>query len=179
MLCNIATNLVNKSYGDGGSSTGDSDGSTGDSSNGNKDADQDQLVCAAFHADMKQVIINCITYNTEVTVLVAQSYKIAFALHRYMDRWVWSANRPVPATAIDDRTCMLTGHSLVAEQHEKGHYAAATALSNGALKCGKCTGLFSIDAIFQSKNPFVVRILYRLIIILSETLVQLRILSQI
>jgi hypothetical protein len=57
MITNVTSNLIEKSYGD--------DGDT---------------IMRLFYRDMRQVVLNCLAYNTEVTAVSAQAQKLSLTL---------------------------------------------------------------------------------------------------
>lgn len=116
MYTGIAACLINREY--------------SVASEGNGVAD-DALVSALFAADMLQVPTNCITYNSEVTPVVAQAQKMLHATHRLLSSWIHSPTRP-PLTMLSENFCLLTQEYIVATD---------------SLKCGKCAGIFCYSAV--------------------------------
>lgn len=139
MFSNIATNLVNRTYTEEEEDLQSIDG-----------VDTEKMVSLLFYQDMMQVVINCFTYNTEVTLVVSQAYKVLCAIRRYVQVWIVSSTRP-PVEACDEKVCLLTGTPIFAN------------VPGSILKCGKCTGAFSCETILQrcsteaEKNPFLVK----------------------
>ena len=78
-----------------------------------------------------QVLLNCITFNTEVAQIVGQSSRLLAALTRHVDRW---ALQPTPLESCDDSHCMLTGVQI---EHDNN------ALTS--IKCGRCLAVFSLQ----------------------------------
>ena len=96
-----------------------------------KNVDEDTLVAALFASDLMQVPINCISYNSEITPVVAQAQKMILASHRMLTCWLYSSSRP-PLTMLGETFCLLTQEYIV---------------NTDALKCGKCTGFYCHSAL--------------------------------
>ncbi len=110
------------------------------SSNTSLSADvEHHLVSTLFTSDLQQVALNCITYNTEVTLIVAQAQKLLFAIHRYTDRWLFASDRP-SVDLCDDKNCLLTFEVINPHVH------------GSAVRCGKCTGVYSYNSVFNTEE---------------------------
>jgi hypothetical protein len=97
-------------------------------------------IASKFYSDMKQIFLNCIVFNTELSPTVAQAYKFLHILARYMDRWVISRDRS-PFSQCNDSYCLLS-HSIIPYTFEPGAVFS--------IKCARCTGVFSLDAVSPS-----------------------------
>jgi hypothetical protein len=93
--------------------------------------DQEALVGALFAADLMQVPINCVTFNSEITPVVSQAYKMLHASHRMLSTWIYSPTRPA-MSMLAESFCLLTHEYIV---------------PTDALKCGKCTGFYCRSAL--------------------------------
>lgn len=118
MYTGIAAALINQQY-------------TFPESMTSNEVDEETLIGALFAADLMQVPINCIVFNSEITPVVAQAYKMIHASHRMLNAWIFSPTRP-PLTMLADTFCLLTQEYIV---------------QNDNLKCGKCTGCFCYSAL--------------------------------
>ena len=115
-----------------------------------------EKVGLAFYKDIRQICMNCITYNSEFTPMVAQAQKLLHVVQRHVIRWVLFSSgrnkdlhiaRPL-IDACDDDHCMLT--SAVIPPFRSGFGSGATSMS--AITCGRCSGTFSIDELQKSFN---------------------------
>jgi hypothetical protein len=113
---NVASNLVTLAYGESA---------------------DDSLVCNLFYRDMRQVLLNCISSDTEITYLYTQAQKLFPILYRHMDLWVWSITLP-PLAKCHDNICVKSGLEI-------GPNAAS-------IKCGRCFGRFHLGNINSSKS---------------------------
>jgi hypothetical protein len=105
---NIADSLLNKLYGQ-----------------------EDSQVFAKFCRDLLQVVINCVTYNSEDSPLVAQAQSLLLASYRYLERWIDATPRP-DLSLCDDRFCLLSQQ-----------FIDPSFSSSSLLKCGRCSGSYS------------------------------------
>lgn len=105
---NIADSLLNKLYGQ-----------------------EDSQVFAKFCRDLLQVVINCVTYNSEDSPLVAQAQSLLLASYRYLERWIDATPRPA-LSLCDDRFCLLSQQ-----------FIDPSLSSSSVLKCGRCSGSYS------------------------------------
>ena len=105
---NIADSLLNKLYGQ-----------------------EDTQVFAKFCRDLLQVVINCVTYNSEDSPLVAQAQSLLLASYRYLERWIDATPRPA-LSLCDDRFCLLSQQ-----------FIDPSLSSSSVLKCGRCSGSYS------------------------------------
>jgi hypothetical protein len=96
----------------------------------------DAVVAALFASDALQVPTNCVTYNTEITPVVAQAYKMLHATHRLLDRWIHAPARP-KLTFLSDHFCLLTQEYID---------------PSDSVKCGKCCGAYSVSALETGCN---------------------------
>ena len=112
-FCDVASNIMSKRYG----------------------SDDNEIV-KCFYRDMLQVPINCITYNSELLVVVAQAQKLIQAIHRHMDKWLLNSN--IAIDACDNQHCLLSGNSLT---------AVGTNAPTNIVKCGRCSGIFCLNAL--------------------------------
>lgn len=93
---------------------------------------------------MRQVTLNCFTYNTEVTSVIAHAQKIYHALWRHFKRWVLpptvagngvkSFPQP-PMNKCNEQHCLLTTRQI---EH-----------SPQSIRCGRCSGTFHLDALYE------------------------------
>ena len=127
MLVNVAYKLLQRSY--PASSSGGGDGSI-------RDNKKIGSVSSCFYRDMRQVLVNCISYNSEATALYGHAQKLLQVLHRHMQQWVLSSSRPEKAAQCDE-SCCLHSHSLIASG--RGEYTS--------VKCGRCAGVFSLSSL--------------------------------
>ena len=114
-----------------------------------------------FTRDMLQVPINCITYNSELLPVVANAQKLIQAIHRHADRWLHNQNLPIES--CDNQHCFLSGNILSAGPNN----------SFNNVKCGRCNGIFSLDALDKlisdiSRNPTFCQPTHDVISITSE-----------
>ena len=96
-------------------------------------------VSSCFYRDMRQVFVNCIAYNSEATIAYGHAQKLLQVLHRHMQQWVFSPTRPGNIAHCDDGYCLQT-HEPIANR-DRGQYSS--------VKCGRCAGVFSLDALQQ------------------------------
>jgi hypothetical protein len=109
------------------------------------DAEDDEphtisTVAASFYRDMRQVLLNCFSFNTEAIAVAGQAQKLAQILHRHMSQWVFSPSAP-PLSACDDAHCLLS--------HEP---VAMNASEYTSIRCGRCNGVFSLQALEAQKK---------------------------
>jgi hypothetical protein len=126
MFSHVAYNLLNRVYEDFEGVEEMEDKHT------SLNAQTELTVVREFYADMKQVVVNCMTYSTEATTIVSSAQKILLSIVRHVDRWVSSPKR-LPLECCDDKYCLMTGEKIA----NKGP----------ALKCGKCSGTFHLDVV--------------------------------
>jgi len=127
MLCNIVTNLAHKMYGEIDYESLDS-------------LEMDALVVLQFRNDLMQVFNNCFIFNTESSFLFTHAQKLQLAVHRHIDRWIISQNRP-PLSACDERHCLINFNFI----------------SNGTnARCSRCAGEFDQESLKpkDDKNPW-------------------------
>jgi hypothetical protein len=121
MLANVANSVIGRAYGD-----------------------DYKTVAGAFFNDVRQVFVNCFTYNTEITPLVSQAQKVYQVLWRHARLWLFAPKDELPPIGIcDESHCLLT-HNMV------------TGTSQTTIKCGRCCGNFSVDDLYDiasSRNP--------------------------
>lgn len=123
-FCDVATNILVKKYG----------------------SDEKEII-TCFYRDMLQVPINCITYNSELLIVVAQAQKLIQAIHRHMDRWLLNSNLPIES--CDNQHCLLSGNIIASGAANAGH---------NNVKCGRCSGIFCLNTLDQftgdvARNP--------------------------
>lgn len=106
-----------------------------------KEASFEHEVALIFYEDMKKIFMNCITFNTEAITNVAQAHKLLAVLHRHFDAWVWSATRAPDITQCHDVYCLLT-HTIIQYKADPSVHCD--------IKCGRCSGVFSLDALSAS-----------------------------
>lgn len=92
-------------------------------------------IAKGFYRDMKQVLLNCFAYNTEATAIVSQAQRLLQSLHRHVMRWIFSPPLPSIHTCTD-QFCLYTSTPLISNP-----------IHHVSIKCGRCLGLFSIDAL--------------------------------
>ena len=121
MLINLALRLLRRSYG--------------------QDPPYLRMV-SEFYRDCRQVVLNCFTYNTEVTSLVAQAQRLLMALARHFQRWVLPSppghSCPLSEGCCDDHHCLLSGSLLNLQP------------PMNAIKCGRCAGMYCLDALYST-----------------------------
>jgi hypothetical protein len=130
MFANVASNLISKVY--------DSSFSASEiNSNGN---DYDRIG-KEFYADLRQVLLNCISFSTELPVVVASAQKLLLTIHRYIHQWVFSSSSSSdpsstvpPIDHCSDNYCLVTGDYMVTAKIE-------------SIKCGKCQGIYSLNGL--------------------------------
>eukprot|EP01038_Epipyxis_sp_PR26KG_P012853 gene12853-17228_t len=105
------------------------------------------LIGLLFYQDMKQVLLNCFTFNSESSLIVGHTQKLAYVIHRHVSCWIQGLHLyddlTIPTIEeCDDRHCLLSHLEI----HQNG------------VKCGKCNGYFSFDFILTlaatSANPY-------------------------
>ena len=99
-------------------------------------------VAASFYRDMRQVILNCFSYNTEAVSAVGHAQKLLQALHRHASQWLFNPTPPSLDTC-DDQHCLYTFESIPLPL-SYGQYHS--------VKCGRCSGVFSIDSLIAHKK---------------------------
>lgn len=101
--------------------------------------DSDGSVGAQFYIDLRQVLLNCISVNTEATGLVAQAQKLLPVIHRHVDRWVLSSDRQ-SLNRCNEKFCVMSGEAI-------------ENIPNiiTSVKCGRCCGVFSIKFLESNK----------------------------
>lgn len=124
MFANVATNLISKSY------------EISDSTE--TDTEKFKRIGLEFYEDLRQIVLNCISFSTELPPVVAQAQKLFLIMHRYCTQWIFSPNRPSLEKCNNDAFCLLT--------HEPIHIAHSAARSD-IIKCGKCTGIFNLSSL--------------------------------
>jgi hypothetical protein len=120
----VALNLLNKSY-----------SSMPSSSPGT-------AVANYFYREMRQVLLNCFTYNTEAIALVSQAQRLLHSLHRHVNCWiVTGTTSPLlpPLSACNDQHCLFSSVPIINNSH---HHVS--------IRCGRCLGIFSIDSLHRS-----------------------------
>lgn len=100
--------------------------------------DDEMKMANEFYADVKQVFLNCITFNSELQNMMAQAHKLLLMTHRLMQCWIYSKDRPEPSNC-NEKYCMLTGASISSSRIE-------------VIRCGKCMGIFNVDALMNLLN---------------------------
>ena len=136
MFSNVANNVINRVY-DDAEEDDDSDGMTK-----NITSDSEYRISREFYLDMKQVVLNCFTYNTELSPIISSAQKLLHAIYRHVDRWILASDRP-PVDCCDDKSCLLTREKII---HQK----------TLNIKCGKCSGAYNLESlenIFLSETP--------------------------
>lgn len=113
------------------------------------------LVSRQFYKDVRSVCLNCITYNTENEILTAQAQKMLLTLHQHIVRWVLPprklfnnphANFTRPDIGCcDDAHCLYTGKLIDIPTAQKKIVS---------IKCGRCFGVFSLDALKRHFDRF-------------------------
>jgi hypothetical protein len=89
MLCNVATNLANKAYGDGDADEQLERTEMTDNAILGKPLSSSELsIAKEFYSDMRQVFLNCIAFNTENSAYVGQAQKLLQVLARHSHRQV-------------------------------------------------------------------------------------------
>jgi hypothetical protein len=63
MIANVASNLIDRVYGD-----------------------DNDFICDSFYHDLMQISVNCYAYNTEITSNTAQAHKLSQASWRHYRR---------------------------------------------------------------------------------------------
>lgn len=97
---------------------------------------EEQSVYESFEDAMRQVILNCISFNNEVSPLVTQAQKLNVVFYRHMDRWIWGNSPSI--NACDDMHCL---------------YSSVRIESNDdVLKCTRCLGNFSFIKLSENTN---------------------------
>jgi hypothetical protein len=108
-LSSIASNLVEKGYG--------------------YEADRPELVADSVFAELKQMYVNCVTYNTEYQTIVAQAAKMYMFTHHLFLRWIYDPDRP-SLEQCTENYCLLSGVALV------------NSSKTATIRCGKCQHSF-------------------------------------
>lgn len=86
MLCNIATNLVNRSYGE-------------------------ENVSLCFYRDVSLAAVNCFAFYSETSGISAQAIKVLHTLRRHMIEWVWKPDAP-DIDLCSDTVCIVSNAPL-------------------------------------------------------------------
>ena len=76
MIANIATNLIKKSYGIEYESNNENNNENGKNGSCTYDKNNGTVIAELFYKDMRQIVLNCFAYNTEVTAVYAQAQKL-------------------------------------------------------------------------------------------------------
>lgn len=118
----VALNLLKKSYHSTSSSTG--------------------VVTSHFYREMRQVLLNCFTYNTEAIALVSQAQRLLHALHRHVNCWIVTPELP-PISTCNDQYCLFSSSPIV-----------NSSIHHVSIRCGRCLGIFSIDALHRRQREF-------------------------
>ena len=127
----VAYNLLKKSYSSNLSSTISITTSFSNS-----------LIVASFYRDMRQVLLNCFTYNTESIVIVSQAQRLLQVLHRHVTLWILNDNLPHISTC-SDQYCLYSSQPLI-----------SSTVQYVSIKCGRCLGVFSLDVLHNHKKEF-------------------------
>ena len=98
----IAYNLVNKCY------------NNLNENNIEENNNEEMNIANHFYYEMRQVLYNCITFNTESTYLFTQAQKLFHVLFRHTNRWVWNmnSNDSLALNLCDDNHCLWTGEVI-------------------------------------------------------------------
>jgi hypothetical protein len=88
MLCNVATNLVIRAYGE-----------------------EDMEVCMCFYRDVSLSALNSFAFYSETNVISGHAVRVAQTLRRHMRAWVWDAAAPA-VERCTDQFCFLSGRPL-------------------------------------------------------------------
>lgn len=86
MLCNVASNLVSKAYGE-----------------------RDVSLC--FYRDVSLAAVNCFAFYSETNTISAQAIKVLHALRRHMIEWVWKSDAP-KIELCSDSVCIVSHNQL-------------------------------------------------------------------
>jgi hypothetical protein len=116
---NVATAILNKAYGEDSGFSADS------------------VVYNTFYRDMRQVVLNCASFNTESTYLFIQAQKLLHVLFRHMQRWIWSTSCR-SYTTCDEQHCIWS-HEMISSNLK-------------SIKCDRCLGIFSLDFLFHDES---------------------------
>eukprot|EP01033_Poteriospumella_lacustris_P001523 gene1523-1100_t len=96
-------------------------------------------VAQGVFQELKQLFLNCITYNSEYQTIVVPATKMYLFSHRLMMRWLYDADRP-PLDQCAEGICLFTGVECTNSSKLE------------ALRCGKCQHVFhypTIEEILQ------------------------------
>jgi hypothetical protein len=104
-LSSIASKLVEKGYG--------------------YESDRPELVADRVFAELKQMYVNCVTYNTEYQTIVAQAAKMYTFTHHLFLRWLYDPDKP-SLEQCTENYCLLSGAALV------------NSTKSETIRCGKC-----------------------------------------
>lgn len=122
MFTHIASKLVNRVYGEF------ADG---------YDPKLAASILVTFYEDMKTVLLNCISFNTEITTIHPQAQKLLPILWRYTYNWALSRSRPA-LSMCDDSVCMLSQQPIPLATKDSTYEI---------VKCSRCTAIISLDAL--------------------------------
>jgi hypothetical protein len=86
-------------------------------------------IASRFYVDMRTVFLNCVTYNTELSTLVASAQRLNCALWRHCQRWLFGPDR-LPFDCCDENHCLRSGVCLLNNDER-------------SIKCPKCFGIFA------------------------------------
>jgi hypothetical protein len=87
-----------------------------------------------FINDMKTVVMNCYSFNTELTILTAHAQKLSHIINRHVESWILDINRP-PLSKCNEHYCILS----------KKEFPNNTKEEIFSIKCEQCYGLYSIQ----------------------------------
>jgi hypothetical protein len=137
MFANVATSLISKSY---------DTPLAGHAGLSNPEATESEnatftRIGKEFYEDLRQIVLNCISFSTELPVVVGQAQKLFLIFHRYCSQWIFSPSRPSIERCNNEFYCLLTQEPI--------HYHAHSYNNNRSeiIKCGKCTGVYSMIAL--------------------------------
>lgn len=117
-LVNVAYSILHKSYGECESTVAQTS------------------IYSLFYRNMRQIFLNCVSYNTENTNLYFHAQKLFVILSRHMERWIY--NISCPLAACDELHCIWS-YRLISNPIT-------------SIKCGRCAGIYLLNKLFEESN---------------------------
>jgi hypothetical protein len=109
-------------------------------------------VVATFYRRVRLVLYNCMTFNTEATLIRAHTQKLMTALTRYTTQWCVGRTAgsspngevcgPMSMDQLSDNVCILSGEIIDLSPGGRKHQQDIT-----GVRCARCIAQFSIDAL--------------------------------
>jgi hypothetical protein len=111
-------------------------------------------VASAFYHDIRTVCLNCVTFTSESSAIVAQAQHMLEVVQRHLLRWVLFPSSDLEQHAVrrpaveqcDESHCLFSLHPIPVHRSVPGFGP----LGHTSITCGKCSGVFSLAALHSA-----------------------------